>query len=153
MDSAPVKANASMESLALKQAALPVGDHLLVTGVENQEKKVEANANPSSAQFITAPDHQMKRLERRWQRLNERPQGPSDQPMKKRSCLAIRRTTPRMTPMPASPSSLARPGNSTTTAAWPWTRPEVSSPTSARTSPTAGTASTCLPLSGRCKAG
>ena len=66
IDSAPVKANASMENLVLKQAALPV---------ENQEKKKEANADPSSAHYITAPEHQLKRLKRRWQRLNERPAG------------------------------------------------------------------------------
>ncbi len=73
IDSAPVKANASMESLVLKQVALPVESHHLINSVENP--KMEASANPSSGQFITAPDHQLKRLARRQQRLNERPAG------------------------------------------------------------------------------
>ena len=72
IDSAPIKANASMESLVLKQAASSVVSHPEKTGAENQEGK---NDDPSPAHYITAPEHQLKRLERRQQRLNERPAG------------------------------------------------------------------------------
>ena len=75
IDSAPIKANASMESLVLKQTAAPVENYPLTVSAENQEKKMVANAAPSSAQYITAPEHQLKRLARRQQRLNEHPTG------------------------------------------------------------------------------
>ena len=75
IDSAPIKANASMESLVPKQAAASVENNPLTVSAENQEKKMVANAAPSSAQYITAPEHQLKRLVRRQQRLNEHPTG------------------------------------------------------------------------------
>jgi transposase len=71
IDSAPIKANASMESLVLKQAAASVENHLLKVSAENQGKK----NNSSSWQSITAPDHQLRQLKRRQERLNERPTG------------------------------------------------------------------------------
>jgi len=55
-----------MESLVLKQPTSSTESHLQKPGVENQEK---------SGQYITAPDHQLKRLKKRQQRLNERPTG------------------------------------------------------------------------------
>ncbi|WP_235336637.1 hypothetical protein [Pontibacter korlensis] len=73
VDSAPIKANASMESLVLKQGAASAEYRLQKAGTEHQD--VNKEANPSSGQYITAPDHQLKRLERRQQRLNERPTG------------------------------------------------------------------------------
>jgi transposase len=66
IDSAPIKANASMESLVLKQAAASVENHLLTVSAENQGKKNKS----SSWQSITAPDHQLRQLKRRsfsWQ--------------------------------------------------------------------------------------
>ncbi|WP_235336463.1 transposase [Pontibacter korlensis] len=62
-----------MESLVLKQGAASVENRLQKAGTEHQD--VNKEANPSSGLYITAPEHQLKRLERRWQRLNERPTG------------------------------------------------------------------------------
>ncbi|MFT2009772.1 transposase [Pontibacter sp. 13R65] len=54
-----------------KPTASAVG-HPENNGVENQDRKKD---DPSPAHHITAPEHQLKRLKRRQQRLNERPKG------------------------------------------------------------------------------
>ncbi len=67
IDSAPVKANASMDSLKLKQAAesgsMPLANN------ENDP----AGKEGKSGQYITAPDHQLRKLEKRQENLKESP--------------------------------------------------------------------------------
>ncbi len=63
VDSAPVKANASMESLQLKMPATSVKKHLQKVEEENQEAG-KKNDPPSSAVYISAPDHQLRKLEK-----------------------------------------------------------------------------------------
>lgn len=72
IDSAPVKANASMGSLILKQPAVPTEGHLQKAGSENQEGKTD---DPSPARYVTAPDHQLRRLEKRQENLCRNPIG------------------------------------------------------------------------------
>ncbi|RYE22515.1 MAG: transposase, partial [Sphingobacteriaceae bacterium] len=72
VDSAPVKANASMESLALKQPKESVKNHLQKVEEENQESK-KKNDPPSSAVYITAPDHQLRNLAKHQQKLLDNP--------------------------------------------------------------------------------
>ncbi len=62
VDSAPVKANASMESLALKQPKDSVENHLQKVEEENQEPKKKND--PPRESFVSAPDHQLRNIER-----------------------------------------------------------------------------------------
>ncbi|RYY24524.1 MAG: IS1182 family transposase [Sphingobacteriaceae bacterium] len=73
VDSAPVKANASMESLALKIPKDSVTNHLQKVQEENQEPR--KNDPPSSTVYISAPDHQLRKLAKHQQNLNDRPVG------------------------------------------------------------------------------
>lgn len=70
MDSAPVKANASMDSLKLKQAGEPA--NMQVVNEEN-EPAGKQDKNNRSEQYITAPDHQLRKLEKRQENLRESP--------------------------------------------------------------------------------
>ncbi|RYE19697.1 MAG: IS1182 family transposase [Sphingobacteriaceae bacterium] len=72
IDSAPVKANASMESLALKQPKDSITNHLQKVEEENQEPK-KKNDPPSSTVYITAPDHQLRKLAKHQQKLLDQP--------------------------------------------------------------------------------
>lgn len=68
IDSAPVKANASMDSLLLKQPANSVKTHLMKLTIENGDRlalmlPAEKN-NDKPEQFISAPDHQLKQVEK-----------------------------------------------------------------------------------------
>ncbi len=67
---APVKANASMDNLKLKQAAESASMH--VTNDENKPAG-EQNKSSKSGQYITAPDHQLRKLEKRQENLKESP--------------------------------------------------------------------------------
>ncbi len=71
VDSAPVKANASMESLTLKQPKDSVANHLQKVGEENQEPR--KNDPPSSTVYITAPDYQLRKLAKHQQKLLDQP--------------------------------------------------------------------------------
>lgn len=75
VDSAPVKANASMESLALKIPMNPVEKHLQKVEEDNQEPK-KKNDPPHSAIYISAPDHQLRKLKKHQQNLLDRPKSP-----------------------------------------------------------------------------
>lgn len=68
VDSAPVKANASMESLHLKMPATSVEAHLQKVEEENQEPEKKNNPS-SSAVYISAPDHQLRKLKKHQQNL------------------------------------------------------------------------------------
>lgn len=72
VDSAPVKANASMESLALKQPKDSVENHLQKVEEENQEPK-KKNDPLSSTVYITAPEHQLRKLAKHQQKLLNHP--------------------------------------------------------------------------------
>ncbi len=73
VDSAPVKANASMESVVLKIPTTSIDNHLKKVGEENQEVKKQ-NDPPSSMQ-ITAPEHELSRVKKRDQNLLDNPIG------------------------------------------------------------------------------
>lgn len=79
IDSAPVKANASMESLALKVPVESVGSYLKKADSENSEDK--RNNKPIKEQHITAPEHQLKPVERQQQKIRNsevKPMGASN---------------------------------------------------------------------------
>jgi transposase len=59
IDSAPVKANASMESLELKKPFQSIEKHFENVDIENQQ---QAAATTSLAGLITAPQHQLNRV-------------------------------------------------------------------------------------------
>ena len=62
IDSAPVKANASMESLKLKQPAGSAGMH----SAHEENSAGNQNKNSKSEQYIfSAPEHQLRKLEKR----------------------------------------------------------------------------------------
>ena len=70
VDSAPVKANASMESVVLKTPAISIDNHLKKVVEENQEVKKKINPT-SSAAHITAPEHQLRRIKKHHQNLRD----------------------------------------------------------------------------------
>ncbi len=72
VDSAPVKANASMESVVPKVPATPVDDHLKKVSEENGETK-ERQAKTVSPAHISAPEHELKRVEKHHQNLRDSP--------------------------------------------------------------------------------
>ncbi len=74
IDSAPVKANASMESLLEKQPNLP--GPRLVQSVEDQNRVVDTILEPSNrhpGSIITASDHQLRQLKKHQQKLKSAP--------------------------------------------------------------------------------
>lgn len=72
VDSAPIKANASMESVVPKMPANPIGDHLKKVSEENAEttKKQVGTTSPA---HISAPEHELKRVEKHHQNLRDSP--------------------------------------------------------------------------------
>ena len=74
VDSAPIKANASMESVVPKIPATSIEDHLKKVSEENQEttKKHEGNVSPER---VSAPAHELKRVEKHHQKLRGNPVG------------------------------------------------------------------------------
>ena len=72
VDSAPIKANASMESVVPKMPATPMKDHLKKVSEENREtiKKHEGTISPVQ---ISAPEHELKRVEKHHQNLMDSP--------------------------------------------------------------------------------
>nr|WP_233219258.1 IS1182 family transposase [Adhaeribacter arboris] len=77
IDSAPVKANASMDSLLLKQPAGSVKMYVNQITIENSSAAEESNRNKNSKpeQFISAPEHQLRKLEKHQDNLKESPKG------------------------------------------------------------------------------
>jgi hypothetical protein len=67
VDSTPVKANASMESVVLKTPANSIDNHLKKVEEENQEGK-KKNDSPTSVE-ITASEHQLRRVKAHHQKL------------------------------------------------------------------------------------
>uniref|UniRef100_UPI001FE4FA25 IS1182 family transposase n=1 Tax=Adhaeribacter radiodurans TaxID=2745197 RepID=UPI001FE4FA25 len=77
IDSAPIKANASMDSLLLKQPAESLKMHLVKTDVENSSTTHRASPNTSSKPepFLSVPEHQLRKLEKHQDHLRESPKG------------------------------------------------------------------------------
>jgi hypothetical protein len=74
VDSAPIKANASIESLVLKVPATSINNHLQKVAEENQEA-TKKNDRTGSAGYISAPEHQLKSVEKHHQNLRDNPVG------------------------------------------------------------------------------
>ena len=72
IDSAPVKANASMDSLKLKQPAESASIHLTNENEENRSTGKEEMSS-KSGQYISAPDHQLRKLEKHQENLKDLP--------------------------------------------------------------------------------
>lgn len=77
IDSAPIKANASMNSLQVKQPAESLKMQLIKLEVENGSTTNEPsqNTNRKPEQFISAPEHQLRKLEKHQDHLRESPKG------------------------------------------------------------------------------
>ncbi|GAA4431790.1 hypothetical protein GCM10023188_19690 [Pontibacter saemangeumensis] len=146
IDSAPVKAKASMESLLLKQPKESVQQ-------QETDKQRTLQKNRKPVQPITAPAHQLRKLAKHQENLERLPSvsGAGHEKAKlvswQDTLFPARPGCPHISKTGKGQEALA------TIAAWLLIRPKVLFPTSGRTLPTAGTASTCLPLSHRCKAG
>ncbi len=72
VDSAPIKANASMESVVPKMPAAPMGDHLKKVSEENGETTKKHTGTVSPVQ-IPAPEHEPERVEKHHQNLRDSP--------------------------------------------------------------------------------
>jgi transposase len=70
VDSAPVKANASMESVVLKTPATSIDNHLKKVEEENSEAKKKSDP-PSSTAYVTAPEHHLRRVKKHHQNLRD----------------------------------------------------------------------------------
>ena len=77
IDSAPIKANASMDSLLVKQPAESLTRHLVKMEIENGSttNELSQNANRKPEQFISVPEHQLRKLEKHQDHLKESPKG------------------------------------------------------------------------------
>ncbi|RYE23782.1 MAG: transposase, partial [Sphingobacteriaceae bacterium] len=74
VDSAPVKANASIESVILKTPATSLKSHLQKVSEENTDQKKDSNSNEGNTptgQCITAPEHELKRVQRHQKKLQQ----------------------------------------------------------------------------------
>ncbi|OGX82085.1 transposase [Hymenobacter coccineus] len=100
VDSAPVKASASLDSLRPKQP--PVAPTMHLAGQPSTPPEPVNHGQP-------VPAHQLRREAARQAKRRALPGGLGAS-MRKRSCCATRRTTAPPTPRPASPSSPAEPG-------------------------------------------
>lgn len=75
LDSAPIKANASMESLELKKPFQSIERHFAAVNTENQEPGT--TATPSTVGLITAPQHHLNRVKHVHDKLRKNPVGAS----------------------------------------------------------------------------
>lgn len=70
VDSAPIKANASIESVIAKVPATSIESYIRKVDEENAEKpKADRNPPASGGQRITAPEHELKRVQRYQRKL------------------------------------------------------------------------------------
>ena len=72
VDSAPIKVNASMESVVPKMPATPMNDHLKKVSEENREITKKHGGSISPVQ-ISAPAHELKRVEKHHRNLRDSP--------------------------------------------------------------------------------
>jgi len=80
VDSAPIKANASMESVVPKVPATPMDDHL--------KKVSEENGGTASPVHISASSHELKRVEKHHRNLRDSPVRPASASHKKARLLS-----------------------------------------------------------------
>jgi len=80
VDSAPIKANASMESVVPKVPVTPMEDHL--------KKVSEENGGTVSPTHVSAPEHELKRVEKHHENLRYSPVRPADASHKKARLLS-----------------------------------------------------------------
>jgi hypothetical protein len=71
VDSAPIKANASIESVVPKTPATSLKSHLQKVSEENSEQNNDGNPPASAGQSITAPEHELKRVQRHQKKLQQ----------------------------------------------------------------------------------
>ena len=72
VDSAPIKVNASIESVIAKVPATSIESYLQKVEEENAEKpKADRNPPASGGQRITAPEHELKRVQRYQRKLQQ----------------------------------------------------------------------------------
>ncbi|WP_244819541.1 hypothetical protein [Dyadobacter pollutisoli] len=81
MDSAPIKANASMESLELKRPFQSIERHFENVDTENENQV--PTATTSTAGLITAPLHHLKRVKHIHDKLRKNPVGASGASLEK----------------------------------------------------------------------
>lgn len=98
VDSAPIKANASMESVVPKMPATSMDDHLKKVSEENRE--TTKNTGDRVPAQISAPEHELKRVEKHHRNLRDSPVRPAGAYHKKYACSAIKRIITPMIPMP-----------------------------------------------------
>ncbi|WP_027077443.1 IS1182 family transposase [Maribacter antarcticus] len=87
VDSAPIKANASMESVVPKMPATPMDDHLKKVSEENQETAKKHLGTVSPAR-VSAPEHELKRVEKHHRNLRDSPVRPAGASHKKARLLS-----------------------------------------------------------------
>jgi len=95
VDSAPIKANASMESVVPKMPATSIESHLKKVSEENRETK-KTHMGTVSPAHVSAPAHELKRVEKHHRNLRDSPVRPT----KKHAFSATRRTTAPVIRMP-----------------------------------------------------
>jgi transposase len=98
VDSAPIKANASMESVVPKMPATPMENHLKKVSEENGETTKKRAGTVSPAR-VSAPVHELKRVEKHHQNLRDSPVRLTGASHKKHGYLAIKRIITPMIPM------------------------------------------------------
>jgi len=76
VDSAPIKANASMESVVPKMPATSMDDHLKRVSEENRETTEKRRGAVSPAR-VSAPAHELKRVEKYHRNLRDSPVRPA----------------------------------------------------------------------------
>ena len=87
VDSAPIKAKASMESVVPKMPAAPMESHLKKVSEENGETTKKHGGTISHVQ-ISAPEHELKRVEKHHRNLQESPVRPAGATHKKARLLS-----------------------------------------------------------------
>jgi len=87
VDSAPIKANASMESVVPKMPATPMDEHLKKVSEENQETAKKHLGTVSPAR-VSAPEHELKRVEKHHRNLRDSPVRPAGASHKKARLLS-----------------------------------------------------------------
>jgi transposase len=87
VDSAPIKANASMESVVPKMPATPMESHLKKVSEENGET-TKKRAGTVSPAHVSAPEHELKRVEKHHRNLTDSPIRPAGASHKKARLLS-----------------------------------------------------------------
>jgi len=82
VDSAPIKANASIESVVPKIPATPMDEHLKKVSEENRETAKKHLGTVSPAR-VSAPEHELKRVEKHHRNLRDSPVRPAGASHKK----------------------------------------------------------------------